>query len=140
MTSTKIYNSLSLLSNKKRSELINFISKNQYRSQISKEQITYLINYALKEISSFGGFIVTEENNEEIHAVMVVNATGMSGYMPGHVVVANAFLPGKKKGSRKRLLQKILYQTRGDAALITNRPILEENLPDKLGLKSLQLV
>ena len=118
MTMIKIYNSYPTISYSKKAKLIRFLIQHQENLSLKEEVITHLVNYAFKETSSFGGFIVTEEENEEILGAMVVNNTGMKGYMPNNLIVASAFLPTSgKQGSMKRLLQKIMYLTRGDTAL-----------------------
>jgi len=96
------------MSYQKKIALVNFIFDYQENAALNRSLITHLIDYALKEISSFGGFVVTEEMDNELLGVMVVNNTGMKGYMPNNLIVASAFLPNTgKEGSRKRILQKI---------------------------------
>ena len=141
MTSTKLYNSFPRMSYQKKIALINFIYFNQEGSSLNKSTITHLMDYALKEISSFGGFVVTEENEVEILGAMVVNNTGMEGYMPNNLIVASAFLqsPGKE-GSKKRILQKIMHATRGDAALFIKNTHHQENIFNELNVKTIKML
>lgn len=129
------------MSYQKKIALINFIFDYQENASLNRSLITHLIDYALKEISSFGGFVVTEETEGELLGVMVVNNTGMEGYMPNNLIVASAFLPNTgKEGSRKRILQKIMHITRGDATLLIKNAHQQEAISNSLGLKTMKIV
>lgn len=124
----------------KKTALINFICNYQEDTNLTKLLITHLVDYALKEISSFGGFVVTEEAGDEILGIMVVNNTGMEGYMPNNLIVASAFLPSSgKQGSKKRILQKIMHITRGDTALLIKKTQQQENSIVNLGIKTIKM-
>lgn len=142
MTSTKLYNSFPRMSYQKKVALVNFIYDYQENAAaLNRSIITHLIEYALKEVSSFGGFVVTEETDSELLGVMVVNNTGMEGYMPNNLIVASAFLPNMgKEGSRKRILQKIMHITRGDATLLVKNTHQQETTSNNLGLKTIKIV
>ena len=125
----------------KKTALINFICNYQEDTNLTKSLITHLVDYALKEISSFGGFVVTEEAGNEILGAMVVNNTGMEGYMPNNLIVASAFLPSRgKQGSKKRILQKIMHVTRGDTTLLVKKAQKQESSLTYLGLKTLKVI
>ena len=129
------------MSYQKKIALVNFIFDYQENAALNRALITHLIDYALKEISSFGGFVVTEEMDNELLGVMVVNNTGMEGYMPNNLIVASAFLPiTGKEGSRKRILQKIMYTTRGDVTLLIKDAHQQEIASNNLGLKTMKIV
>ena len=116
------------MSYKKKAALINFICDYQEDTSLEKSIITHLVDYALKEISSFGGFVVTEEKQEEILGIMVVNNTGIEGYMPNNLIVLGTFLPNiGKEGSKKRILQKNMHITRGEAALLIKKSYQPKN-------------
>ena len=139
MTSTKLYNSFPRMSYQKKTNLINFICDYQEDTSLDKPTIAHLVDSALKEVSSFGGFVVTEEKQEEVLGVMIVNNTGMEGYMPNNLIVLGAFLPNiGKEGSKKRILQKIMHLTRGEAALIIKASDNSENSLRNLGVKTLR--
>lgn len=140
MTTTKLYNSFPLVSFQKKSELIRFLTIHQDNPELTPSTITYLVDYALREIFSFGGFVVTEEEGAKIVGAMVVNNTGMKGYMPNNLIVASAFLPGSNKaGSQKRILQKIMHLTKGDTALLIKSSRRRAEIPENIGVKTIQL-
>lgn len=129
------------MSYQKKATLINFICDYQEDSSLDKSIITHLVDSALKEVSSFGGFVVTEEKQEEVLGVMVVNNTGMEGYMPNNLIVLGAFLPNTgKEGSKKRILQKIMHLTRGEAALLIKAVDQSESSLRSLGVKTLKMM
>ncbi len=129
------------MSYQKKATLINFICNYQEDTSLDKSTITHLVDSALKEVSSFGGFVVTEEEKEEILGVMIVNNTGMEGYMPNNLIVLGAFLPSSgKEGSKKRILQKIMHLTRGEAALLVNASNQIENSMRNLGVKTVRMI
>lgn len=140
MTTTKLYNSFPSISFQKKSEIISFLNNHPDNPFLDRSTITHLVDYALKEISSFGGFVVTEEEDKKIIGAMVVNNTGMEGYMPNNLIVASGFLPGRQKaGIKKRILQKILYLTKGDTALMIQSPACRKSIPKNIGVKTIQL-
>ena len=129
------------MSYQKKATLVKFICDYQEGTCLDKSVITHLVDSALKEISSFGGFLVTEENQEEVLGVMIVNNTGMEGYMPNNLIVLGAFLPNSgKEGSKKRILQKIMHITRGEAALLVKNSYQPENFLTSLGLKTVKMM
>jgi len=141
MTSTKLYNSFPRISYQKKAALIKFVCDYQEGTCLNKSTITHLVDYALKEISSFGGFLVTEETEEEVLGIMIVNNTGMEGYMPNNLIVASAFLPNiGKEGSKKRILQKIMYVTRGDTALFIKNTYQQKSYLANLGIKTIKMI
>ena len=140
MATTKLYHAFPPLSMRKKTELVNFLNTYQENPELDLSIIKHLVDYALKEIYSFGGFIVTEEDDQKIIGVMVINNTGMQGYMPNNLIVASAFIPGMlMQGARKRLIQKVMHFTKGDTAYLINSPQEKEQLQKNLGIKTFQL-
>ena len=140
MATTKLYHAFPPLSMRKKTELVNFLNTYQENPELDLSIIKHLVDYALKEIYSFGGFIVTEEDDQKIIGVMVINNTGMQGYMPNNLIVASAFIPGMLiQGASKRLIQKAIHFTKGDIAYLINSPQEKEQLQKNLGIKTFQL-
>ena len=52
-----------------------------------REDIMTCLDYALKETPSFGGLIFVGIKQSETVGVVVVNKTGMSGYIPENILV-----------------------------------------------------
>ena len=121
MTTPIIYDAFTGIGVSKKKALIGFLSQYSEATWLGKEAINQAVEYAIKEIPSFGGFIVTAEENHQIIAALIVNKTGMQGYMPQHIAVLNAVLPAYKNSSvLKEIKAKAMVLTRGDIALVVN--------------------
>jgi ribosomal protein S18 acetylase RimI-like enzyme len=85
----------------------------------SKTDIAKSIQFALKEIPSMGGFILQGlDENGVIIGIVVINHTGMSGYIPENILV---YIAVNKKhrglGYGKKLMLEAIKQCNGDIAL-----------------------
>ena len=84
----------------------------------NKEDIKKAINYAVKEFSSFGGYVMLLIDNSIIKGAVVLNFTGMGGYIPENILV---YIATHKKfrgqGLGKKLMNDVIEYTKGDIAL-----------------------
>jgi ribosomal protein S18 acetylase RimI-like enzyme len=104
----------------------------QYRDK--KEDILKAIHFSIKEFSSFGGFTMLLIEDEIIKAVVVVNQTGMGGYIPENVLVYIATHKNYRgKGLGKKLMKKAIQYTKGDIALHVEANNPAKFLYEKLG-------
>ncbi len=82
------------------------------------EDIHKAIDFSVKDIESFGGFTLKLENEQEIIGAVVVNETGMSGYIPENILVYIAIHRDHRgKGVGKRLMKEAIEQCKGNIAL-----------------------
>ncbi len=82
------------------------------------EDIHKAIDFSVKDIESFGGFTLKLENEHEIIGAVVVNETGMSGYIPENILVYIAIHRDHRgKGVGKRLMKEAIEQCKGNIAL-----------------------
>lgn len=101
-----------------KNELIDFLFQNLEQYGDKKEDIQKAIDYATKEFSSFGGFIITAWIEEELVGVVVVNKTGMGGYIPENILVYIASHKEKRRiGLGKKLMEETIRYCKGDIAL-----------------------
>ncbi len=76
------------------------------------------IHYAQKERPSHGGFVLTGYEGEELVGVVIINKTGMEGYIPENILVYIAVHNGRRgKGYGKKLMERAISITDGDIAL-----------------------
>src|SRR5690554_3523625 len=68
-------------------KIANFLLKHLEQYGDPKEDILKAINYAFKKNQMKGGFVVLALDETEIIGVVVVNETGMSGYIPENILV-----------------------------------------------------
>ena len=95
------------------------------------------INFALDEEKKFGGFILTSTEEDAITGAVVVNKTGMEGYIPENILVYIAV--DKKyrgKGLGKQLMQKTFDLAEGSIKLHVEPENPARYLYEKLGFTS----
>jgi len=130
MITPTVYDAFTGIGMSKKKAIIGFLRQYSEATWMDTTAIQKAVEYAIKETPSFGGFIVTAEENGKIVAALIVNKTGMHGYMPEHIVVLQAILPTYIKGSiNNDLTAKAIALTKGDIAMVTN----------SYGVKSMQL-
>lgn len=91
------------------------------------EDIKKAIAYALTTEASFGGRVIVKYIDELIVGAVVINQTGMNGYIPENILVYIAVhhdYRGRKIG--KELMEKAIEVSEGNIALH-----VEENNPAK---------
>lgn len=118
MEKITIYDALTRPNELEKKEISEFLFTNleQYGDKI--EDILKCMEYATKEIASFGGYIfVYEEQNKKL-GVVVINQTGMKGYIPENILVYIATAKESRgKGVGKKLMEVVLNYVKGDIAL-----------------------
>ena len=93
------------------------------------------VQYALKETPSFGGFVLEGyDENENVIGTVVVNKTGMSGYIPENILVYIAVDNTQRgKGYGKELMNKAVELCEGDVALHVEADNPAKFLYEKVG-------
>lgn len=83
-----------------------------------RADILKAINYAFAEKPGQNGFMVVGEEDGEIVGAVVINETGMDGYIPENILVYIAVHHKMRgKGAGKSLMKATLNRARGDVAL-----------------------
>jgi len=99
-----------------------------------REDIMKAIHYAQKETASHGGYIVVGEIDGTIVGSVVINRTGMEGYIPENILVYIAVDGSQRgKGIGKQLMQKAISIAQGDIALHVEPDNPARHLYEKLG-------
>jgi ribosomal-protein-alanine N-acetyltransferase len=134
MIETKVYNPAQLPSVLEKKELVDFLFKHLEQYGDPGSDIEKCIGYALKETPSFGGFVIAAHYEGQLGGVVVVNHTGMSGYIPENILVyiaTHGEMRGKKIG--KTLMEEAIKLAQGDIALHVeaNNPAI--GLYEKMG-------
>jgi ribosomal-protein-alanine N-acetyltransferase len=99
-----------------------------------KADILKAINYAFKKNQMKGGFIVLGLDGDEIIGAVVVNETGMSGYIPENILVyiaVNSEYRGQ--GIGKKLMKTALKHAKGAVALHVEPDNPARHLYEKIG-------
>ncbi len=134
MLNFKIFNSSNSITDKERSEIIDFLHTHLDQFGDTKEAIGKCIAYAMSESPGPGGFVLQGKQDDEIVGVVVINKTGMEGYIPENILVYIAV--DKKfrgKGYGKKLMNKAIDLAEGDVKLHVEHDNPARFLYEKLG-------
>jgi len=114
----KEFNYEKLPSKEERAIIIDFLYEHLEQYGDKKEDIEKCLNYALKISQSFGGFVLLSLENSVPTGVVIVNRTGMQGYIPDNILVYIATHKDYRgKGVGKKLMERAIELADGDIAL-----------------------
>lgn len=134
MLDFKIYNPSTKMSALDILSAVDFLHKNLEQYGDEKTDIEKAIKYSLKEISSFGGFILKGFDKEKLIGIVVINKTGMSGYIPENILVYIAVDNSQRgKGYGKMLMNKAIELSEGNIALHVEKDNPARFLYEKVG-------
>jgi len=137
MDEIKLFNEVNKPSQKEKIEIVEFLFQHLENFGDSKEDIEKAVNYALKETISFGGFILESFEGDRISCVVVVNQTGMKGYIPENILVYIATHKELRgRGIGKRMMLKAIETADGNIALHVEPNNPARFLYEKIGFTS----
>lgn len=137
MPITKIYDAVHQPTEKEKNELVDFLYENLDQYGDEKRHIKRCIDYATKEIPSFGGFVMVMYDGDTIASAVVINHTGMGGYIPENILVYIATHKNQRgKGVGTRLMQEALNYAKGDVALHVEHNNPAKHLYERFGFKN----
>lgn len=98
--------------------LADFLFKHLGKYGDSREDIHKALKYALGDPEVTGGFVCVAEEDGDIIGAVVVNRTGMEGYIPENILVYIAVHRDcRGKGIGCRMLKEVIGRVRGGIAL-----------------------
>ena len=99
-------------------ESVNFLYEHLDQFRDSKEAILNAIEYSQVVTPMAGGFILVSREEKVITGVVVMNKTGMEGYIPENILVYIAVHKDYRgKGIGKKLMKEAIKMAKGDIAL-----------------------
>ncbi len=117
--------------------LVDFLFEHLDHYGDPKGYILKAIDYAIKEVESFGGFVLQLSHEENIIGAVVINRTGMDGYIPANILVYIAIHHDYRgRGLGKELVKKTLQNTQGGVALHVEPDNPAKILYEKFGFTS----
>lgn len=129
-----VYNSDKLPGPEKKDAIVNFLHDHLEQYGDPAGDIRKAVDYALKQIESFGGFVLVLEDQGEIQGAVVINRTGMGGYIPENILVYIATHRDQRgKGLGKRLMNEACSHADGDVALHVEHDNPAKFLYEKVG-------
>lgn len=139
----KLFNSNQETSKLEKTEIIEFLYTHLDEYRDSKEDIGKAVDFALKinhpssAMIPLGGMILTLKEEGKVIACVVLNRTGMNGYIPDYILVFIAVHKDHRgKGHGKEILKKALELTPGDVALHVEPENPARFLYEKMGFTS----
>ena len=118
-------------------QIVDFLHEHLEEYGDAPEDIHKAIQYAQKERPSLGGFVLTGVVDGDIVGAVVVNKTGMEGYIPENILVYIAVdKTYRGKGYGKQLMEKAIRFADGDIALHVEADNPARHLYEKLGFEN----
>jgi len=118
MTETRVFDPFNKPSSIEKSEIVNFLFENLEEYGDPKTDIEKAIDYSFKEFTSFGGFVLCLYSDSQIKGAVVINCTGMGGYIPENILVYVAIdKKHRGEGLGKKIMKQTVEHTDGDIAL-----------------------
>lgn len=112
--------------------IANFLFKHLEQYGDKTEDILKCINYAMN--SEKGGTIIVGLDDSKIVGVVILNNTGMEGFIPENILVYIAVDNNQRgKGFGKKLMQKAIESVKGNIALHVEPNNPAKGLYEKLG-------
>jgi len=117
-----------------KTEIANFLFEHLDQYGDKKEDIMKCLDYALSNFPHQGGFVLLAREKGEIVGAVVMNQTGMEGYIPENILVYIAVNSNQRgKGIGKTLMEKAINLAKGNIALHVEPDNPAKHLYEKLG-------
>jgi len=137
MYQTQTYNAELKPTTSEKQEIAHFLSDHLDQFGDKKEDILKSIDFSVKDRDSFGGFTLVARENDKIVGAVVVNQTGMDGYIPENILVYIATHRDLRgKGIGKGLMKEAIAFAQGDIALHVEAANPALHLYQKLGFEN----
>ncbi|MBW8360652.1 MAG: GNAT family N-acetyltransferase [Kaistella sp.] len=120
-------------------EVTDFLYENLDEFGDPKADIEKAMLYAMGKDQKPGGLVITaiDGDTDKVYGAVVINRTGMSGYIPENILVYIATHKNTRgKGIGKILMQKAIEMSEGDIALHCEPENPARFLYEKLGFTS----
>ncbi|GAB4292680.1 MAG: hypothetical protein Kow0098_12870 [Ignavibacteriaceae bacterium] len=118
-------------------KFIDFLFNHLDRFGDSIEAIGKSIDYAFSESEGCGGFLLAAYNNDELVGELVMNKTGMSGFIPENVLVYVAVDEKYRgRGFGKEIVLKAIELSDGDVKLHVEYDNPAKRLYERIGFTS----
>ncbi len=132
-----IYTPLDKLNALQADKVTNFLFTHLEQYGDKKQDIRKAIAYAMKETDSPGGFVIAGEMDDKLVGAVVINETGMEGYIPENILVYIAVHDDYRgNGIGKKLMKAALQNSSGDMALHVEPDNPAKFLYEKLGFEN----
>lgn len=137
LTFKKIVNENEFNESLDRAHFVDFLHTHLGRFGDPKEAINACLDYAFCNDGRPGGFLVAAYDHEKLVGGLVINNTGMKGYIPEHILVYVA-VDGQRRGRGygRKLVEYALNQCQGDVKLHVEYENPAKQLYERIGFTS----
>jgi [ribosomal protein S18]-alanine N-acetyltransferase len=133
----KIFDAFDKPDLKEKNAVVNFLHEHLDEFGDERQHIMKALDFAVKDIPSFGGFVLKLSEDDKILGAVIVNQTGMSGYIPDSILVYIATHRNYRgKGLGKKMMDKTLEIAEGDVKLHVEPENPARFLYEKFGFTS----
>lgn len=117
-----------------KNEIADFLANHLDQYGDAKVDIMKCLDYALSDFAHQGGFVLLARENGEIVGAVVINHTGMEGYIPENILVYIAVDGSQRgKGVGRELMERTIKLAKGDIALHVEPDNPAKHLYEKVG-------
>lgn len=118
-------------------EFIDFLFKHLDEFGDPKKDISKCLNYAFSDNEAAGGFALAAFNENELVGAVIMNKTGMGGYIPDWILVYIAVNGSYRgKGFGKQLIEAVYKHCDGDIKLHVEYENPAKRLYERMGFKT----
>lgn len=118
-------------------KIADFLFKHLEEYGDQKKDIAKAIDYAINPATNGSGLILIGHIESEIVGAVVINETGMSGYIPENILVYIAtHKKHRGKGYGKQIMERAISLCKGDIALHVEKDNPARFLYEKIGFKN----
>jgi ribosomal protein S18 acetylase RimI-like enzyme len=137
MYQSQVYNAVQKPDINRKNEIVNFLYDHLDEFGDKKEDILKAIDFSVKDTPSFGGFTLVGWKDDKIVGAVVVNQTGMDGYIPENILVYIAtHRDYRGKGLGKAMMKEAIDLAEGSIALHVEPNNPAKFLYEKLGFNN----
>lgn len=132
----KVFNQVEPVTMLERMEIIGFLHEQLKETGESKEQIGFALDYAMNSNPLAGGFILRMKEGNKIVGIVVMNKTGMQGYVPENILVYIVIHPKfRRQGLAKKMMTRAMQMAKGDIAMHVHEDNPEYHLSKDMGFQ-----
>lgn len=135
--SFKVFTPVDLPTELQTREIVTFLFAHLQQYGDPQEHIRKAIDFALDDKEKFGGLVILAYVQKEIVGAVVINKTGMGGYIPENILVYIAVHENQRgKGLGKQLMQHAIKLCDGSIALHVEPDNPAKFLYEKIGFEN----
>lgn len=117
-----------------KNEIADFLFEHLDEFGDHKDDILKCLDYALSNYAHQGGFVLLARNGGKIMGAVIMNQTGMEGFIPENILVYIAVhKEARGQGLGKQLMERAISLAKGDIALHVEPNNPAKKLYEKLG-------